>query len=77
MDDHLDPSQGAERRQAEQRLMPQECICGCHRPSEDGILWTKHLAPCCETCVCGLNFASGLEEHQRYCEAYLISQQQV
>lgn len=74
--DHLDPSQGAERRQAEQRLMPQECQCSCHLPIEEGPLRTKHVAPCCYPCVCGLNFISGLEEHQRYCEAYLISQQQ-
>lgn len=74
--DHLDPSQDVERRQAEQRHMPQECQCNCHSPREDGALWTKHVAPCCYPCVCGLNFASGLEEHQSDCEAYLISQQQ-
>lgn len=74
--DHLDPSQGAERRQAEQRLVPQECTCGCHFPDEDGLPLLRHDGPCCQPCTCGLNFISGLEEHQRYCEAYLISQQQ-
>jgi hypothetical protein len=56
--------------------MPQLCQCDCHLPIEEGPLRTKHVAPCCYPCVCGLNFASGLEEHQSDCEAYLISQQQ-
>jgi hypothetical protein len=70
--DHLDPIQGAERWQASQRVIPQECHCGCHLSDEDDLPLAQHDEPCCETCVCGLHFLQGLEEHQRRCEAYLI-----
>ncbi len=72
--DHLDPSQGAERRQADQKFIPQECRCGCHLLDEDGLPLARHDEPCCEPCLCGLNFSSGLDEHQRRCPVYLASQ---
>lgn len=76
MMDHLDPSQGFERRLAAQRVPLQECRCGCHFADEDGLPLAQHTEPCCQTCVCGQHFAQGLEEHQLYCEVYLIHHQQ-